>query len=112
MAEEARRMAEERREVGRADAASAAVESADYHVTTSQHARAAEDENDAKVEGDRRSRTRGGKATKQKKGNKLSESKADREEARAVTRGGKANASLALCSKASISRRRWLTVTW
>ena len=75
--------------MGPADAASAAVESADYHVTTSQHARAAEDENDAKVEGDRRSCTRGGKATKQKKGNKLSESKADREEARAVTRGGK-----------------------
>jgi len=90
VAEEARRMAEENGEKwAQADAASAAVESADYHVTTSQHARAAEDENDAKVEGDRRSRTRGGKATKQKKGNKLSESKADREEARAVTRGGK-----------------------
>ncbi|ATA19498.1 translation initiation factor 2 (bIF-2) [Gibbsiella quercinecans] len=90
VAEEARRMAEENGEKwAQADAASEAVESADYHVTTSQHARAAEDENDAKVEGDRRSRSRGGKSTKQKKGNKLSESKADREEARAVTRGGK-----------------------
>ena len=90
VAEEARRMAEENGEKwAEAEAASAAVETADYHVTTSQHARAAEDENDAKVEGERRSRTRGGKATKQKKGNKLSESKADREEARAVTRGGK-----------------------
>ncbi|KEY59775.1 translation initiation factor IF-2 [Serratia sp. DD3] len=90
VAEEARRMAEENGEQwAQAEAASAAIESADYHVTTSQHARAAEDENDAKVEGDRRSRSRGGKATKQKKGNKLSESKADREEARAVTRGGK-----------------------
>lgn len=88
VAEEARRMAEENGEKwAEAEAASAAVETADYHVTTSQHARAAEDENDAKVEGERR--TRGGKATKQKKGNKLSESKADREEARAVTRGGK-----------------------
>ncbi|GAA3587004.1 translation initiation factor IF-2 [Gibbsiella greigii] len=90
VAEEARRMAAENGEKwAQADAASEAVESADYHVTTSQHARAAEDENDAKVEGDRRSRSRGGKSAKQKKGNKLSESKADREEARAVTRGGK-----------------------
>ncbi|AHG20807.1 translation initiation factor IF-2 [Chania multitudinisentens RB-25] len=90
VAEEARRMAEENGEKwAAADAASAEVETADYHVTTSQHARAAEDENDAKVEGDRRSRTRGGKAAKQKKGNKLFDSKADREEARAVTRGGK-----------------------
>lgn len=90
VAEEARRMAEEKgEEWAAAEKASAAVETADYHVTTSQHARAAEDENDAKVEGERRARTRGGKATKQKKGNKLSESKADREEARAVTRGGK-----------------------
>ncbi|NIG98256.1 MAG: translation initiation factor IF-2 [Serratia symbiotica] len=90
VAKEARRMAEENGEKWAAvEAASAAVETADYHVTTSQHARAAEDENDAKVEGERRTRTRGGKATKQKKGNKISESKADREEARAVTRGGK-----------------------
>ncbi|EFW11867.1 fused protein chain initiation factor 2, IF2: membrane protein/conserved protein [Serratia symbiotica str. Tucson] len=90
VAEEARRMAEENGEKwAEVEAASAAVETADYHVTTSQHARAAEDENDAKVEGERRTRTRGGKATKQKKGNKLSESKADREEARAVTRRGK-----------------------
>ncbi|CAI1086942.1 translation initiation factor IF-2 [Serratia liquefaciens] len=62
VAEEARRMAEENGEKwAEAEAASAAVETADYHVTTSQHARAAEDENDAKVEGERRSRTRGGK---------------------------------------------------
>lgn len=88
--EEARRMAEENSEKwAEAEAASAAVETTDYHVTTSQHARAAEDENDAKVEGERRTRSRGSKATKQKKGNKLSESKADREEARAVTRGNK-----------------------
>ena len=98
--------------MGRADAASAAVESADYHVTTSQHARAAEDENDAKVEGDRRSRTRGGKTTKQKKGNKLSESKRTAKKRVPLPVAVKANASLALCSKASISRRRWLTVTW
>ncbi|MEC5342802.1 translation initiation factor IF-2 [Brenneria populi] len=87
MAEEARRMAEEN--AGRWEAESAKPEeSADYHVTTSHHAREAEDENDRQVEGERRSRGRG-KVTKQKKGNRLSESKADREEARAVTRGGK-----------------------
>ncbi|NIH15529.1 translation initiation factor IF-2 [Serratia symbiotica] len=95
VAEEALRMAEENGEKwAEAEAASAAVETADYHVTTSQHARVAEDENDAKVEGERRARTRGGKATKQKKGSKLSESKADREEARAVTRGGKGKRKL------------------
>lgn len=87
---EARRMAEENGEKwAAAEAASAAVETSDYHVTTSHHARAAEDENDAKVEGDRRNRARGGKVIKQKKSNKLSESKADREEARAVMRSGK-----------------------
>ncbi|MCG8708721.1 translation initiation factor IF-2 [Brenneria sp. 4F2] len=85
LAEEARRMAEEN--AGRWEAESAkSEESADYHVTTSHHAREAEDENDRKVEGERRSRS---KAPKQKKGNRQSESKADREEARAVTRGGK-----------------------
>ena len=89
VAEEARRMAEENGEKWAAAEKSTESETADYHVTTSQHARAAEDENDAKVEGDRRTRTRGGKSAKQKKGSKLSESKADREEARAVTRGGK-----------------------
>ncbi|CAM3815185.1 translation initiation factor IF-2 [Rahnella bruchi] len=87
IAEEARKMADSG--VWTEAAAPSESESADYHVTTSTHARAAEDENDAKVEGERRTRTRGGKATKQKKGNKLSESKADREEARAVGRNGK-----------------------
>src|SRR5476651_1001658 len=87
IAEEARKMADSG--VWTEVVAPSESESADYHVTTSTHARAAEDENDAKVEGERRSRTRGGKATKQKKGNKLSESKADREEARAVGRNGK-----------------------
>ncbi|SFC15705.1 translation initiation factor IF-2 [Pragia fontium] len=82
--EEARKMAEENE--GRW-AAEPVEDVTDYHVTTSHHAREAEDENDRKVEGERRAR--GGKSGKPKKGNKLSESKADREEARAVTRGGK-----------------------
>ncbi|MBD2809834.1 translation initiation factor IF-2 [Xenorhabdus sp. Vera] len=84
VAEEARRMAEENKDKWSND--SEASDSSDYHVTTSRYARDAEDENDAKVEGDRRSRTRGGKAARQKKNNKHSESKADREEARAVGR--------------------------
>ncbi len=92
--EDARRMAEENIEKwAEAEAASAAVESADYHVTTSQHARAAEDESDAKVESERRTRIRSSKAIKKKKGSKLSESKADREEARAATRNGKGKRS-------------------
>src|SRR5471030_737052 len=87
--EEAKRMAEENGGTWVATPEPTEEDASDYHVTTSHHAREAEDENDRKVEGERRSRTRGGKATKQKKTSRLSESKADREEARAVTRGGK-----------------------
>lgn len=86
IAEEARRMATENAGLWEEQSTPVVTEDADYHVTTSHHAREAEDENDRKVEGERRSRSR--KVTKQKKGNRLSESKADREEARAV-RGGK-----------------------
>ncbi|SQI43406.1 Translation initiation factor IF-2 [Leminorella richardii] len=85
VAAEARAMAEENE--ARWASAPQEEEGVDYHVTTSHHAREAEDENDRKVEGDRRARS--GKSTRSKKGNKLSESKADREEARAATRGGK-----------------------
>ncbi|MDC9594008.1 translation initiation factor IF-2 [Xenorhabdus sp. IM139775] len=84
VAEEARRMAEENKDKWSNDADNN-TENSDYHITTSRYARDAEDENDAKVEGDRRSRSRGGKS-RQKKNNKHSESKADREEARAVGR--------------------------
>ncbi|MDC9588011.1 translation initiation factor IF-2 [Xenorhabdus sp. XENO-10] len=84
VAEEARKMAEENQE--KWSNVSDNNENSDYHVTTSRYARDAEDENDAKVEGDRRARSRGGKAARQKKNNKHSESKADREEARAVGR--------------------------
>lgn len=64
-------------------------DTSDYHITTSYHAREAEDENDRKVEGNHRTRVRGSKVTKQKKNSRLFESKADREEARAVGRGSK-----------------------
>ncbi|MDU6435326.1 MAG: translation initiation factor IF-2, partial [Pantoea sp.] len=62
----------------------------DYHVTTSTHARQAEDENDRQVEAGRaRARTTAKAARPAKKGNKHSEAKTDREEARAAIRGGK-----------------------
>ncbi|MCO6540393.1 MAG: translation initiation factor IF-2 [Gilliamella sp.] len=83
MAEEARKLAEQYNEVDDSDH----TEDEDYHVTTSKYARAAEDETDREVES-ARGRGRNTKQTKQKKGNKLSEGKAEREEARAVTRGG------------------------
>lgn len=89
VAKEARRMAEERGSSWDNTHELAEEDNIDYHVTTSHRAREAEDENDRKLEGDRRSRTRGHKNTKQKKTSYLSESKADREEARAVGRGNK-----------------------
>jgi translation initiation factor IF-2 len=86
VAEEARRLAEEKSaEWEKPDE----EDTSDYHVTTSTHARQAEDENDREVEGGR-SRTRTTKAARPaKKGNKHSEAKTDREEARAAIRGGK-----------------------
>ncbi|HGY3717623.1 MAG: translation initiation factor IF-2 [Citrobacter sp.] len=90
VAEEARRMAEENAGVwAEQEKAKGEEDKSDYHVTTSQHARQAEDENDREVEGGR-GRTRTTKAARPaKKGNKHAESKADREEARAAVRGGK-----------------------
>ncbi|HEY2455380.1 MAG TPA: translation initiation factor IF-2 [Scandinavium sp.] len=87
VAEEARRMAEANEKNGTATA-EPTEDTSDYHVTTSQHARQAEDENDRESEGGR-SRTRTAKAPRPKKANKHAESKADREEARASVRGGK-----------------------
>lgn len=86
IAEEARKMAEEQGS-NWTDVSEVIEDSSDYHLTISQHARQAEDENDRKVESDRRHRP--AKATRQKKSNRHSESKADREEARAVSRSGK-----------------------
>ena len=88
VAEEARRMAEEN-EKNWSETSDSPEDSSDYHVTTSQHARQAEDDNDREVEGGR-GRGRNSKAARPaKKGNKHAESKADREEARAAVRGGK-----------------------
>ncbi|SIQ55978.1 translation initiation factor IF-2 [Aeromonas sp. RU39B] len=53
-AEEARRMAEENAARWAEEDAKRATESSDYHVTTSMHARAAEDEEDSKEESRRR----------------------------------------------------------
>ena len=88
VAEEARRMAEEN-EKNWSETSDSPEDSSDYHVTTSQHARQAEDDNDREVEGGR-GRSRSSKAARPaKKGNKHAESNADREEARAAVRGGK-----------------------
>lgn len=88
---EAKRMAEEARQLAEQYNNSEVIvkkeEDEDYHITTSVYARAAEDDNDREVESGR-GRGRGSKLAKQKKGSKLSESKAEREEARAITRSG------------------------
>jgi translation initiation factor IF-2 len=88
VAEEARRMAEENEKNGTVNA-EPAEDTSDYHVTTSQHARQAEDENDRESEGGRGRGRNTKTARPAKKGNKHAESKADREEARAAVRGGK-----------------------
>ncbi|MBB3321895.1 MULTISPECIES: translation initiation factor IF-2 [Atlantibacter] len=88
VAEEARRMAEEN-SAGWTSTETVEEDKSDYHVTTSQHARQAEDDSDREVEGGRGGRGRNTKVARQKKGNKHAESKADREEARAAVRGGK-----------------------
>ncbi|PIJ51025.1 translation initiation factor IF-2 [Erwinia sp. OLTSP20] len=84
-AEEARRLAEEKASEWEKNEVE---EETDYHVTTSQHARQAEDESDREVEG-ARGHGRNAKAPRAKKGNKHAEAKTDREEARAAIRGGK-----------------------
>lgn len=86
VAEEARRLAEERAADWNTPAER--EDDSDYHVTTSEHARQAEDENDREVEGGR-ARTRSAKTPRSKKVNKHSEAKTDREEARAAGRGNK-----------------------
>jgi translation initiation factor IF-2 len=89
VADDARRMAAENEKNWTETPETPVEETSDYHVTTSQHARQAEDDNDREVEGGR-GRGRNAKAARpQKKGNKHAESKADREEARAQVRGGK-----------------------
>ncbi|MDF2914694.1 MAG: translation initiation factor [Pantoea agglomerans] len=87
VAEEARRLAEEKSAEWEKPEEE---DKGDYHVTTSTHARQAEDENDRQVEAGRaRARTTAKAARPAKKGNKHSEAKTDREEARAQVRGGK-----------------------
>ncbi|MGV3345604.1 translation initiation factor IF-2 [Enterobacteriaceae bacterium LUAb1] len=86
VAEEARRMAEEK--AVEWESSEPVEDASDYHITTSHHARQAEDESDREVEGGR-GRTRTSKAARPKKGNRHAEAKNDREEARAAVRGGK-----------------------
>ncbi|QIQ22250.1 translation initiation factor IF-2 [Zophobihabitans entericus] len=87
MAEEARQLADQ---YNNSESTRDSEDEQDYHLTTSTYARAAEDETDREVESGRGRAGRGGRGVaKQKKGSKLSESKAEREEARVITRGGK-----------------------
>ncbi len=87
IAEESRKLAEEKGDEWQAPVE--AEDASDYHVTTSTHARQAEDENDRQVEGGRGRGRTATKSPRAKKSNKHSEAKTDREEARAAVRGGK-----------------------
>ncbi|ARU92549.1 translation initiation factor IF-2 [Tatumella citrea] len=87
IAEEARKLAEEKGDEWQKPVE--AEDASDYHVTTSTHARQAEDENDRQVEGGRGRGRTATKSPRAKKSNKHSEAKTDREEARAAVRGGK-----------------------
>ncbi|UDG81531.1 Translation initiation factor IF-2 [Candidatus Profftia lariciata] len=89
---DAKRVFEEARKMAKANAGkeieNEIIEDiSDYHVTTSHHAREAEDENDRQLESGRARTRTAAKVPKNKKGNKLFESKADREAERAQTRG-------------------------
>ncbi len=112
VAEEARRMAEENEKIG-LETSDSPEDSSDYHVTTSQHARQAEDDNDREVEGGR-GRSRSSKAARPaKKGNKHAESKLIVKKPARPFAAVKAvsTVKVPLCSRASRSQRRPLTVT-
>lgn len=97
--EEAQRVAEQARKLAdkyRTENVDYEEKEEDYHLTTSAYAREAEDESDREVESGRGRNSRTGKIVKQKKNNKLSESKAEREEARVVNRNGKKKIKSAL----------------
>lgn len=97
--EEAQRVAEQARKLAdkyRTENVDYEEEEEDYHLTTSAYAREAEDESDREVESGRGRSSRSGKIVKQKKNNKLSESKAEREEARVINRNGKKKIKSAL----------------
>lgn len=111
VAEEARRMAEENEKNG-VNPAEASEDTSDYHVTTSQHARQAEDDNDREVEGGR-GRTRSTKAARPAKkatstlNLKLTVKK--HVQRSAVVKA--ASVKVPHCSRASRSQLRLLTVT-
>lgn len=99
--EEAKKIAENAKELAEKynkEGETLKPEDADYHLTTSVHARAAEDDNDRDEETGR-NHSRTAKAPKGKKSSKLSEGKAEREEEKALFRNGKKKA------KSSIQQR-------
>lgn len=94
------------------DSAEPTEDSSDYHVTTSQHARRAEDESDREVEGGR-GRGRNAKAARPKKAtNTLNLRPIAKKRAQQYVAVKAENAKVLHCSRASRSQLRPLTVTW
>lgn len=109
VAEEARRMAEENKWTATPEPVE---DTSDYHVTTSQHARQAEDENDREVEGGR-GRGRNAKAARPaKKANMPNPKPIAKKRVLRFAVVKAASVKGLLYSKASRSPLRPLTVTW
>lgn len=111
VAEEARRMAEENEKNG-VNTAEPTEDTSDYHVTTSQHARQAEDDNDREVEGGR-DRTRSAKAARpaKKVTNTLNQKLTVKKRVQRFAAVKAASVKVPLSSRASRSLLRPLTVT-
>lgn len=109
VAEEARRMAEENKWTATPEPVE---DTSDYHVTTSQHARQAEDENDREVEGGR-GRGRNAKAARPaKKANMPNPKPIAKKRVLRFAAVKAASVKDLLYSKASRSPLRPLTATW
>lgn len=111
VAEEARRMAEENEKNG-VNTAEPTEDTSDYHVTTSQHARQAEDDNDREVEGGR-GRTRSAKAARpaKKVTNTLNQKLTVKKRVQRFAAVKVVSVKVPLSSRASRSLLRPLTVT-
>lgn len=108
VAEEARRMAEENKWT---DNAEPTEDSSDYHVTTSQHARQAEDESDREVEGGMVVVVTRKQRVRRKATNTLNQKLIVKKHAQQYVAVKAENVKVLRCSKASRSLLRPLTVT-
>jgi hypothetical protein len=87
-------------------------DTSDYHVTTSQHARQAEDDNDREVEGGRgRGRNAKQRVRRRKATSTLNPKPIVKKPVRPFAVVKAASVKVPLCSRASRSRLRPLTVT-